>query len=146
MEVKRLESGALGIDSSRRVITPGSSAGNYGFLVARSLHANTPVGGKQRSSGELLGSGKSARFGRGRLPRQLRSNLRFRKEDYVHGHSTKTSRAEPISIPRTPGTASIFSPNPSVCSTSVMWPNGWESAKDGYGTRLQVADNRGCSR
>ena len=29
------------------------------------------------------------------------------QEEYVHGHSTKTGRAGPISIPRTPGTASI---------------------------------------
>ena len=27
-----------------------------------------------------------------------------------------------------------------------MWRNGWESAKDGYGTTLPTADNRGCLR
>ncbi|MGA9945630.1 MAG: hypothetical protein WBP75_11385, partial [Candidatus Cybelea sp.] len=29
-----------------------------------------------------------------------------------------------------------FQPNPSACSMSVTWRNGWESAKDGYGTTL----------
>jgi hypothetical protein len=32
--------------------------------------------------------------------------LRSRKEDYAHGHSTKTSRADPIAIPGTRRTAS----------------------------------------